>query len=87
MRKSYSNPILRITYLQVYLMGGLISFASKNLKVVALSSAEAEYAAASYTCKELTFVRNILNDLTTCMSSVLGVERTALRNPIDSIKE
>ena len=43
----------------VYLMGGLISFASKNLKVVALSSAEAEYAAASYTCKELTFVRNI----------------------------
>ena len=26
----------------VYLMGGLISFASKNLKVVALSSAEAE---------------------------------------------
>ena len=46
----------------VYLMGGLISFASKNLKVVALSSAEAEYAAASYTCKELTFVRTILNE-------------------------
>ena len=47
----------------VYLFGAPISFTSKRLKVVALSSAEAEYAAASYTCKELVFVRNILLDL------------------------
>jgi hypothetical protein len=31
--------------------------------VVALSSAEAEYAAASYACRELVFVRNVLVDL------------------------
>ena len=47
----------------IYLFGGPISFASKKLKVVALSSAEAEYAAASYTCKEIEFVRNLLRDL------------------------
>ena len=47
----------------LYLFGGPISFASKKLKIVALSSAEAEYAAASYTCKEVEFVRNLLNDL------------------------
>ena len=35
----------------IYFMGAPISFASKQLKVVALSSAEAEYAAASYTCR------------------------------------
>ena len=34
----------------VYLFGGVVSFASKFLKVVAMSSAEAEYAAASQTC-------------------------------------
>ena len=43
----------------VYLYGGPVSFASKRLKVVALSSAEAEYAAASYTCKEIVFVRGL----------------------------
>ena len=46
-----------------YLYGGPISFNSKLLKVVALSTAEAEYAAASYTCKEITFVRNICSEL------------------------
>ena len=35
----------------VYLFGGAVSFASKFLKVVAMSSAEAEYAAASQTCR------------------------------------
>ena len=35
----------------------------KLLKVVALSVAEAEYAAASYTCKEIEFVRNVCDDL------------------------
>jgi len=47
----------------IYFMGAPISFASKQLKVVALSSAEAEYAAASYTCREVVFVRNVLVDL------------------------
>ena len=47
----------------VYLYGGPISFAAKRLKVVALSSAEAEYAAASYAMRELAFVRNVLSDL------------------------
>ena len=37
----------------IYLYGGLISFASKQLKTVAHSSCEAEYAAASFTCKEI----------------------------------
>ena len=37
----------------VYLFGGVVSFASKFLKVVAMSSAEAEYAAASQTCREM----------------------------------
>ena len=47
----------------VYLYGGPISFASKSLKVIALSSAEAEYAAAAFTCKELMFVRNLCDFL------------------------
>ena len=47
----------------IYFMGAPISFASKQLKMVALSSAEAEYAAASYACRELVFVRNVLVDL------------------------
>ena len=47
----------------VYFYGGPIAFSSKRLKVVALSSAEAEYAAASYTCKEIVFIRNVCNDL------------------------
>ena len=44
-----------------------------------LSSAEAEYAAASYTCKELTFVRNILNDLGHPLAGpiVIGVDNEA----------
>ena len=44
-------------------MGAPICFTSKQLRVVALSSAEAEYAAASYTCREIVFVRNVLVDL------------------------
>ena len=47
----------------IYFAGGPIAFTSKRIKVVAKSSAEAEYAAAAYTCMELTFVRNILGDL------------------------
>ena len=47
----------------VYMYGGLISFAAKRLKVIALSSAEAEYAAASYTGKEVMFIRNVCDSL------------------------
>ena len=47
----------------VYLYGGPVAFSAKRLKVVALSSAEAEYAAASYSCKEITFVRAMCNEL------------------------
>ena len=47
----------------VYLFGGLVSYASKQLKTVAFSSCEAEYAAAAYACKEVEFVRNICADM------------------------
>jgi hypothetical protein len=47
----------------VYLFGAPVSYASKRLKIVAHSSAEAEYAAASYACREVVFVRNVLSDL------------------------
>ena len=40
-----------------------MAFAAKRLKVVAMSSAEAEYAAATYSCKEIPFVRNVCNEL------------------------
>ena len=47
----------------VMLYGGCVAFAAKRLKVIAHSSAEAEYAASSYTCKEVAFVRNVCNEL------------------------
>ena len=47
----------------IYFMGAPVSFAAKRLKVVAMSSAEAEYAGAAYTCKEIVYVRNVLSDL------------------------
>ena len=47
----------------VSVYGGPVAFAAKRLKVVALSSAEAEYAAASYSCKEVAFVRNVCAEL------------------------
>ena len=47
----------------VCLYGGPVAFAAKRLKVVAHSSAEAEYAAASYSCKEIAFVRNVCSEL------------------------
>ena len=63
----------------VYMFGGPVSFASKLLKIVALSSAEAEYAAASYTCKEIEFVRNLCTDLGFPLKEqvVLAVDNTA----------
>ena len=47
----------------VLLYGGPVAFAAKRLKVIAHSSAEAEYAAASYSCKEIAFVRNVCSEL------------------------
>ena len=49
--------------LVIYLFGAPVTYAAKNLKIVAMSSAEAEYAAAAYTCKEIMFVRKVLGDL------------------------
>ena len=47
----------------VYVYGGPVSFAAKRLKVVVTSSAEAEYAAAANTCKEVMFVRSLCDFL------------------------
>jgi len=48
----------------VILNGGVISYyASKKLKIVAMSSCEAEYSAASMAAKDLVFVRNLCRDL------------------------
>ena len=47
----------------VFMYGGPVSFVAKRLKVVATSSAEAEYAGGMHACKELAFVRGVLRDL------------------------
>ena len=47
----------------VFMFGGPVAFAAKRLKVVAHSSAEAEYAASSYASKEVAFVRNVCSEL------------------------
>ena len=62
-----------------YLFGGPVAFASKLLKVVALSTAEAEYAAASYTCREIEFVRHLCEDMGCTLRGrlVLCVDNTA----------
>lgn len=63
----------------IYLHGSLISYASKQLKTVAFSSAEAEYAAASFTCKEIEFLRNLANDMGVRLNGrlVIAVDNTA----------
>ena len=63
----------------IYMYGGLVSFASKQLKTVAFSSCEAEYAAASYTCKEIEFIRRICEDMGVVLRQrlVLAVDNTA----------
>ena len=64
----------------IYLFGGLISFGSKQLKTVAFSSCEAEYAAAAYCCKEIEFVRNLCFDMGVVLYGrlVLAVDNTAV---------
>ena len=56
-----------------------MTFASKQLKVVAFSSCEAEYAAASYACKEIEFIRNVCADMGVILYGrlVLAVDNTA----------
>ena len=63
----------------MFLYGGPIAFAAKRLKVVAHSSAEAEYAAASYASKEVAFVRNVCLELNVNLSGplCLAVDNTA----------
>lgn len=64
----------------VYLYGSLVSYSTKQLKVVAFSSCEAEYAAASACCKEMEFVRNVCFDLGMKLQGrlVLAVDNTAV---------
>ena len=63
----------------VYLFGGLVSFTSKQMKMVALSSCEAEYIAAAACCKEITFIRNVCADMGVILTGplVLAVDNTA----------
>ena len=63
----------------VYLFGGVVSFASKYLKIVAMSSAEAEYAAASQACREMAYIRNVCADLGLTLKGrlCLGVDNSA----------
>ena len=63
----------------VYVYGGPVSFAAKRLKVVVTSSAEAEYAAAANTCKEVMFVRSLCDFLGIPVAgpSVLAVDNDA----------
>ena len=65
----------------VFLHGGPVAFAAKRLKVVAHSSAEAEYAAASYSSKEVAFVRNVCIELGIDLHGpvCMGVDNTASR--------
>ena len=59
---SWTVPRSTIGY-SVFMSGGPITWSSRKLNVIADSSALAEYSAASATCKELGFVRNLLNEL------------------------
>ena len=63
----------------IYLFGAPVCYAAKKLKIVALSSAEAEYAAATGTCKEIIFIRNLLSDLNLDLhgETILAVDNKA----------
>ena len=64
----------------IYIYGSLVSYSTKQLKLVAFSSCEAEYAAASACCKEMEFVRNVCFDLGMKLQGrlVLAVDNTAV---------
>eukprot|EP00325_Prymnesiales_sp_UTEX-LB-985_P011820 CAMPEP_0174754512 /NCGR_PEP_ID=MMETSP1094-20130205/105773_1 /TAXON_ID=156173 /ORGANISM="Chrysochromulina brevifilum, Strain UTEX LB 985" /LENGTH=344 /DNA_ID=CAMNT_0015960383 /DNA_START=684 /DNA_END=1719 /DNA_ORIENTATION=+ len=59
---SWTVPRSTLGY-SVFMSGGAITWSSRKFNVIADSSALAEYSAASATCKELGFVRNLLNEL------------------------
>ena len=63
----------------LYLFGGVVSFTAKQLKIVASSSCEAEYAAAANCCREITFIRNLCRDMGFMLvgALVLVVDNTA----------
>ena len=63
----------------LYVYGGPVSFTAKRLKVVVTSSAEAEYAAAANTCKEVMFVRSLCSFLGIPVSgpTVIAVDNEA----------
>ena len=59
---SWSVPHPMAGYV-ISINGGVVSYAAKKLKVVAASSCEAEYAAATMCAHDVSFVRNVCNDL------------------------
>ena len=63
----------------IYMSGGPISFVSKKLAGAASSSCEAEYDAASITAREMTFIRNVCEDMGFLLNGklVLAVDNTA----------
>ena len=68
-RKSQSGYLLK-------LCGGSISWASKRQKVVALSSTEAEYFAASLACQEAVWLRTMLEDIGFIQNQPTVIRRT-----------
>ena len=63
----------------IYLFGGVISYTSKQLKIVCFSSCEAEYAAAAQCCKETSFIRKLCEDMGFTLTGklILLVDNTA----------
>ena len=63
----------------IYLFGGIVSYRSRQLKIVCFSSCEAEYAAAANTCQEVSFIRKICADMGFLLKDrlVLLVDNTA----------
>merc|ERR1712025_480444 len=59
--------------------GAPVAFSSRKLNVIADSSALSEYSAASACTKELTFVRNLLNELGYPINGpvIMGVDNVA----------
>ena len=63
----------------VFMNGGPVAYSSRTLKIVADSSAEAEYAACSLCSKELVFVRELCRDMGFMITGpiTMGVDNTA----------
>jgi len=71
----------------IYMFGGIISFASKQLKIVCFSPCEAEYAAAANCCKEIAFIRKICDEMGFVLNGqlVLIVDNTAAIDTANNI--